>query len=64
VVDPPDVAAPDELDELELDELQAASATAAHRALAAVIAARRRPPWRVLRHTARFVELSMVVKPL
>jgi hypothetical protein len=63
VVDPPDVAAPDELDELELDELQAASATAAHRALAAVIAARR-PPWRVLPHTARFVELSMVVKPL
>jgi hypothetical protein len=62
VVDPPDVAAPDELD--ELDELQAASATAAHRALAAVIAARRRPPWRVLPHTARFVELSMVVKPL
>jgi hypothetical protein len=64
VVDPPDVAAPDELDELELDELQAASATAAHRALAAVIAVRRRPPWRVLPHTARFVELSMVVKPL
>jgi hypothetical protein len=62
VVDPPDVAAPDGLD--ELDELQAASATAAHRALAAVIAARRRPPWRVLPRTARFVELSMVVKPL
>jgi hypothetical protein len=62
VVDPPDVAAPDELD--ELDELQAASATAAHRALVAVIAARRRLRWRVLPHTARFVELSMVVKPL